>query len=103
MLKNALGTGVVDELVPPDQPFLHEYLAPGAEAVGQFGSGRLWEGRHGEAIVPEPGHLVNRLPRTSRQAEKFLVVACASKKTWYSSRDGKLMCFTLLQKGSDLL
>lgn len=61
MLKNALGTGVVDELVPSDHPLLHEYLAPGAEAVGQFDSGCLWECRHPEAIVPEPGHLVNRL------------------------------------------
>lgn len=34
VLENTLWTGVVDELIPPDQPFLHQNLAPGAEAVG---------------------------------------------------------------------
>jgi hypothetical protein len=46
VLKNAFRTGVVDESISSDQPFLHQHLAPGTEAIGEFGSGRLWESRH---------------------------------------------------------
>jgi len=34
VLKNALWTGVMDELLAADQPLLHENFAPGAKAIG---------------------------------------------------------------------
>lgn len=33
VLKNALGAGVMDELLSPNQPLGHEYFAPGAETI----------------------------------------------------------------------
>jgi hypothetical protein len=37
MLKNACGAGVVNELAAGDQPFPHDDLAPGAEAIWEIG------------------------------------------------------------------
>lgn len=34
VLKNAFGAGVVNEMFAANQPFSHEYFAPGAEAIG---------------------------------------------------------------------
>jgi hypothetical protein len=36
VLEDALRTGVVDELLAADETLLHRYLAPGAEAIGEF-------------------------------------------------------------------
>jgi len=33
VLKDALGAGVMDELLSSDQSFGHEHFAPGAEAI----------------------------------------------------------------------
>jgi hypothetical protein len=37
MLEDARGAGVMNELAARDQPFSHDDLAPGAEAVGKVG------------------------------------------------------------------
>jgi hypothetical protein len=34
MLKDALGAGVVNELVAAHEPLSHEHFAPGAETIG---------------------------------------------------------------------
>jgi hypothetical protein len=34
MLEYTFGAGVMDELFPADEPFLHQDLAPGAKSVG---------------------------------------------------------------------
>jgi hypothetical protein len=34
VLKDALWTGVMNELVAAHQPLLHEHVAPGAKAIG---------------------------------------------------------------------
>jgi hypothetical protein len=103
MLEYALGTGVMDELFPTDEPFLHQNLAPGTEAVGQVNSRCIRKSSHGGVLFLSVVTLSTDWENFTDEGEIFLTVTCVSKKTWYSSRNGQPMCLTLLQKGSDLL
>jgi hypothetical protein len=42
----------MDELFPADEPFLHQNLAPGAEAVGQFNPRCVWKSSHENVLFP---------------------------------------------------
>jgi hypothetical protein len=56
----------MNELSAGDQSLLHGHLAPGAEAVGEFGGGRFGAGGHGRAFSMRAKKLVNRpLPSAS--------------------------------------
>lgn len=40
----------MDEPISADEPFLHQNLAPGAEAVGQFNPRCVWKSSHGNIL-----------------------------------------------------
>ena len=50
MLENALRAGVVDELLAPDETFLHGKPAPSAEAIRKVGWGWRVRYRWGDMI-----------------------------------------------------
>lgn len=47
MLKDAFRAGVVDELLPADEAFLHRDSAPGAQAIGKVCQGGVQGRGHG--------------------------------------------------------
>ncbi len=94
----------MDELFPADEPFLHQNLAPGAEAVGQFNTGCVRKGSHGTVFflsvvtlstdcgqLPARGR--NILDRHMRREKNHGIVHAAVSR----------VCLTLLQKGNDFL
>jgi hypothetical protein len=81
MLEDALGAGVMNELIPAYHTFLHGDLAPGAEPIGQVrvrcspGS-RGWSGRHARhslrRIVRESTTVMDELDAADRRASRAL-------------------------------
>lgn len=51
VLEDALGARVMDELLSADQSFLHLDLAPGAEAIGEFGQRWVRSRGHGRHFL----------------------------------------------------
>lgn len=103
MLEYTLGTGVMDESISADEPFLHQNLAPGAEAVGQFNSRCVWKSSHVNVLFLSVATLSTDCEQLPAQGRNIPGRHVRIEKTWYSSRSGQSKCPTLLQKGNDFL